>query len=190
MPANATLAARAGGLALLLALSGCSIGGGDDTADPPAQPAVRLDVSAPADTAVLHDESVDVSGSVDPPRSRVLVLGQPARVVNGRFSTRVPLREGANVIDVGASARGAASAWTAVRVVRESLVEVPDVGGESRDDAVSAIEALGLQADVREERGILDEFLPGEPRVCDQRPRPGAEVAKGARVRVTVSKTC
>jgi hypothetical protein len=188
MPANARLAARAGGLALLLVAGGCGSGG--DADEPPALRPVRLAVSTPADTTVLHEETVEVRGSVDPPRSRVMVLGQRAQVSGGEFSVEVPLREGANLIDVGGSARGSAAAWATVRVVRESLVEVPELEGDSADEAVSTLESVGLRAVVREERGLFDELLPGDARVCETDPEAGDEVRRGTRVRLIVSKAC
>src|SRR6476646_8501315 len=84
-------------LPLLLAggwASGC---GGDGPADRP----VRLEITAPADAAVVHDATVEVRGLVHPRRARVLVLGRRARVARGEFRAVVPLREGSNLIDVG-----------------------------------------------------------------------------------------
>ncbi len=185
MLANARLAARVGGLLLLLGAG--AVGGCGDRSDP--RPA-RLAVRAPADSAVVREESVEVRGRVRPAGARVLVLGRPATVTGGLFRARVPLREGQNVIDVGASARGAAPAWTALRVARVIVVPVPDLAGESRHDAVDSLEALGLAAEVREEQGLLDRFLPGDWSVCETRPQAGAKVPKGARVQLTVSKTC
>jgi beta-lactam-binding protein with PASTA domain len=118
------------------------------------------------------------------------VLGRLARVSGGEFSAQVPLRQGANLIDVGASARGAGSTWTALRVVREVLIEMPDVGGESADLAIGALKGLGLRTEVRERDGLFDELLPGPARVCEQRPRAEARVTKGTRVALTVSKGC
>src|SRR5215207_3794160 len=116
MPKNARRPARACGLMLPLLLAGAS-GCGDD----PAQRPVRLEVTAPADAAVVRDGSVEVRGRVHPRGARVLVLGRPARVTRGEFSAVVPLRVGSNLIDVGASARGAAPAWNACESRENSL---------------------------------------------------------------------
>jgi hypothetical protein len=177
--------ARTGGLVLLL-LAGCISGCGDR---PDPRP-VRLAITAPADAAVVREASVVVRGRVKPAGARVLVLGQSAIVAGGEFRARVPLRPGPNLIDTGASARGAAPAWAAVRVTREILVTVPDLVGASRDDAVSRLDALGLRVEVEEEDGLLDALLPGDWGVCELQPDAGAELPKGARVHLTVSKTC
>ena len=94
------------------------------------------------------------------------------------------------MIDVGASADDARTTWAAVRVARETLVAVPDLAGAARDDAVERLESLGLQVEVEEGGGLLDRLLPGDPRVCETEPGAGAEVRRGATVRVGVSKSC
>jgi hypothetical protein len=175
-------AAPGAGLALLLLVAGC--GQGDDSK------AVGIRVSAPTNDVVVHDDAIEVRGRVQPADARVLVLGRRATVSRGRFSARVPLRQGSNVIDVGASADGAVTSWTAVRVSRVVVVEVPDLAGSSRGDAVDRLESLGLRAQVDESEGFLDRFLPGDPSVCETKPDAGTELPKGSRVRLTVSKTC
>ena len=156
---NARRPARACGLVLpLLLAAGCAFGCGDD----PAQKPVRLEITAPADAAVMHDGSVEVRGLVRPRQARVLVLGRPARVARGEFRAVVPLRVGSNLIDVGASARGAAPAWNALRVTREVLVKLPDLTGATEDDAMARLDALGLRAEVEEEGSLLDALLGGD----------------------------
>ncbi len=49
---------------------------------------------------------------------------------------------------------------------------------------------LGLRAEVEDVGGLLDRLLPGDSRVCETRPRAGAELRRGATVRVGVSKGC
>jgi serine/threonine-protein kinase len=51
-------------------------------------------------------------------------------------------------------------------------IEVPNVRGDQRDDAVGTLEALGFEVDVRESGGIGAFLTPG--RVYDQDPAPGA----------------
>jgi hypothetical protein len=177
---------RIGGLALLLLGAAWAAGCGQD--DNPAP--VALAISTPADSAVVHEDAVEVRGRVKPAGATVIVLGQQAAVAQGKFSASVPLREGPNVIDVGASAPGATSAWRAVRVARQSLVRLPDLAGENREDAVDRLAALGLHAEVDEDDGLLDELLPGGRGVCEMDPDAGAKVPRGARVRIRVSKTC
>jgi hypothetical protein len=177
---------RTAALALLLLAAAFAAGcGQDDDA-----PAVALRIAGPADGVVVHEDAVEVRGRVRPPDATVFVLGKRAAVSGGEFRARVPLNEGSNVIDVGASAGGAKSSWRAVRVARQSLVEVPDLTGESRDDAVDRLESLGLRAEVDEDNGLLERFLPGGRDVCETQPDAGAELPRGARVRLRVSKTC
>ena len=178
--------ARAGCLALALLAAAGSAGCGEDDSPKP----VSISLVSPADGVVVREDTVEVRGRVRPAGARVLVGGRPAAVSNGEFREQAPLREGANVIDVGASAPGARTAWAALRVARETLVAVPAVTGAARDDAVDRLESLGLRAEVREVGGLLDELLPGDPRVCETRPGAGAEVRRGATVSVAVSKRC
>src|SRR5919204_5452998 len=130
-------------LLVLLAAIGAAGCGGSSSPKP-----THLHVTAPADQAVVHDGSVVVRGRVAPEGATVLVVGRRAAVSGRSFSARVPLREGANVIDVGASAPGRLPVWRALRVGRRTLVRLPDLGGDSRDDAVDQIRALGLVPEV------------------------------------------
>jgi hypothetical protein len=168
----------AGGLA-----SGC---GGDGPAERP----VRLEITAPTDAAVVHDGSVEIRGLVHPRGARVVVLGRPARVARGEFRAVVPLREGSNLIDVGASARGAAPAWNALRVTREVLVRLPDLIGATEGDAIDRLDSLGLPAEVEKEGDLLDELLGGDWIVCESDPPPGSDVQRGAGILLTVAKGC
>ena len=137
---NARRRAGALGLALpLLLAGGWASGCGDSQAERP----VRLEITAPTDAAVVHDESVEVRGLVHPRGARVLVLGRRVRVARGEFRATVPLEAGSNLIDVGASARGAAPAWNALRVTREVLVTLPDLIGATRADAIDAARGSG-----------------------------------------------
>jgi hypothetical protein len=179
--------ARAGAAVLVLAALALGAGCGSDAADP--RPA-RVEITAPADGAIVRGGTVEVRGTVRPARASVIVGGRSASVDGGEFSASVPLHEGSNVIDVGASARGTASAWAAVRVARETLVRVPDLIGSPPDDAAGRLRDLGLRPQVREDEGFLERLLPADPAVCDTRPGPGAEVTSGTRVRLLVSKTC
>jgi hypothetical protein len=184
---NTRRPARACGLVLSLALAGGYTAGCGDS---PAERPVRLEITAPADTAVVHDESVEVRGLVQPRRARVLVLGRPARVARGEFRAVVPLRAGSNLIDVGASARGAAPAWDALRVTREVPVKLPDLSGATRDDAVDRLEALGLSAEVEEHGDFLDELLGGDWVVCESDPPAGSDLPSGTGVKLIVARGC
>jgi glucodextranase-like protein/PASTA domain-containing protein len=170
---------------LLLALSGCG-----DAKRAPALAPVRLTLTAPADRASIEAESIEVRGTVAPPTARVLVAGAEAEVRGGEFSATVPLVAGANVIDVQAGAPRRPAAMAALRVTRLVPVEIPDVEGFEPGRAVAALEAIGLEADVREAGGLLDDFLPGTAGVCATDPDAGEEVSVGTTVVVVTAKSC
>jgi hypothetical protein len=174
---------------LAAAAAGCGGDGEKPTQRPPA--AVDLTVSAPDDMSTVRAESVEVKGTVTPASAAVLVLGQRASVSGGgTFSATVPLQPGANVVDVMATASGRGPALAAFRITREVPVVVPDLGGKTADEARSALGGLGLKAEVEEGGGLLEDLLPGDPAVCTQDPRAGAQVRRGASVHVVVSKSC
>jgi hypothetical protein len=175
-------------VACMAAVAGC--GGDDGERAQRALVPVALDVTAPDDTAVVQDDTVEVRGSVEPAGASVRVLGKPADVSGGTFSAEVSLQPGANVIDVMASARGRASAMTAVRVTRELPVEVPDLDGLELAEVEKRLDDVGLVPDVTERGGLLDDLLPGEPAVCQQDPEPGTEVRRGTTVHVQVARSC
>ena len=178
---------RARGLVLpLLLVGGWASGCGDS----PAKGPVRLEITAPADAAVVHDGSVEVRGVVHPRGARVLVLGRPVRVARGEFRAVVPLRAGSNLIDVGANAPRTAPAWNALRVTREVLLKLPDLIGATEGDAVARLEALGLSAEVEEEGDLLDDLLGGDWIVCASDPTAGSDVRRGTAVLLTVAKGC
>jgi hypothetical protein len=174
-------------VAVLLA-GGCGGDGEPRAARAPAP--VALDVSVPADMAVVRADVIEVSGSVEPDGARVRVLGEPAHVLAGTFTAAVPLEPGANVIDVMATARGREPAMTAVRVVREMPVEVPDLEGSEIPEAQERVAEVGLELEVRESGGLFDELLGGEPAVCEQDPEPGELVRRGTTVTATVARSC
>jgi hypothetical protein len=172
------------GLLLAAALGACG-----ERERAPALPPVRLALTAPADLSTVDARTVTVRGSVSPAGARVLVQGREADVVDGRFSAEVDLAGGANVIDVAAAAPRRPAAMTAVRVTRLIAVRVPAVEGDAPDDAVAAIEAVGLRAEVSD-GGLLDGLLPGTPGVCFTEPPAGARVRPGTTVAVFAQKSC
>jgi hypothetical protein len=151
---------------------------------------VQLVVTAPADGALVLARSVRLSGRVRPGGATVTVAGRQVAAIAGRFATRVDLDAGANVIDVTASAPGTVAALTAVRVSRQVVVRVPDVVGNSPDDARTQLAAIGLLADVINEDGVLDSLLPVSTAVCGTDPGAGASADRGATVKVYVAKLC
>jgi hypothetical protein len=134
---------------------------------------------------------VQVEGTVSPASAAVTVHGQKAAVTGGgSFSATVPLRPGANVIDVMATAAGRGPALTAFRVTREVPVIVPQLSGKSADEVRSTLADVGLKAEIEEGGGLLEDLLPGDPAVCTQDPDAGSQVQRGTSVRVVVSKSC
>jgi hypothetical protein len=170
----------------VLLLGGC---GGEDPAPRPPAP-VALEIAAPGDATVVRDDGVEIRGRVDPPNARVLVRGRRAAVSGGEFTATVPLREGANVIDVAASARGASAVWGAVRVTRKVTIPVPEVVGHPLDEAKARVEASGLEPKEDKGGGLLEPLLPGTWTVCETSPSAGAEVRRGTEVRLSALKGC
>jgi hypothetical protein len=168
-----------------LALAAC--GGSSSTA---TKPPVRLNVDAPGDGAVVHAGTVEISGRVSPAAASVTVLGRSVTSAGGSFSASVPLQAGDNVIDVMATAPSARPAMTAVRILREITIRVPDVTGDSPGDARSRLEQAGLRAEVHESGGLLNDLLPTDPSVCETNPAGGTRVGRGTTVRLRASKVC
>jgi beta-lactam-binding protein with PASTA domain len=111
-------------------------------------------------------------------------------VRGGTFSASVDLEGGVNVIDVVAAAPRHPAAMTAVRVTRIVPVRVPPVSGLSPDDAVAALREAGLEADIRDEGGFLDDILPGSKGVCGTDPGEDERVRAGTTVTVVVAESC
>jgi Glucodextranase, domain B/PASTA domain len=167
-------------------LGGC---GADDPPPKPQKP-VRLTVASPVDTAVVQGATTTVTGTVSPATARVKVQGHAARVTNGQFTSSVQLEQGANVIDVAATASGRSAALTAFRVTREERVAVPDFTGMPVEDAQQQAQDRDLKLETERGGGFLDPLVPRGIHVCDQDPRPGAHVRRGTTVRLLVARSC
>jgi hypothetical protein len=172
-------------LALLAGVAGC----GEQPVDPPRRP-VQISISEPQDAGTTREASVRVSGSVAPASARVLVMGERVAVSGGHFSTAVDLREGSNVIDIGAAAPGARATWRALRVTRHSKIELPDLVGREADDASDAVTALGLTPQVVVDDDLLDAFRRRPRVVCTTDPAAGSQLRPEDDVQLVVSKTC
>ncbi len=176
-------------LLVLLPVFAGATGCGQRTVDPPRRP-VQLTLSEPQDSTTTREATVRVSGSVAPTTARVLVMGERVAVSGGRFSTAVDLREGVNVIDIGAAAPGARATWRGLRVTRHSKIELPDLIGRDADEARDAVSALGLKPRVINDDGLLDAFRSRPRIVCSTLPEAGSELTPDAEVDLVVSKTC
>jgi hypothetical protein len=175
-------------LALLAAVTACGSDGRRSGAS--GERAVRVTIAGPGDQATTRADTLTVHGQVSPAGASVLVLGQPADVVAGAFTARVPLRPGANVIDLEATAQGRSPALTALRITREMPIVVPDLSHLTTQDAQARAAKLGLRLRTENGGGLLEGILPGTPGVCAQRPDPGSELRKGDTVTVLVAKRC
>jgi hypothetical protein len=154
------------------------------------EPQIHLQLSAPADGAVVTSSSVMVSGSVTPVSARVLVLGRAVQVAHGGFSARVQLQPGPNLLDVLAGAERAKAVMTALRVYRQILVTIPNVSNDSPENAAKALAALGLHVSVKDTDPFYAFLIPVGQSVCGTSPPTGSRVLPGATVTLSVSKTC
>jgi hypothetical protein len=173
-------------LVLLAVMVGC---GGDDK-PPPDPPAVRLNISAPDDASTVRDDSVELTGTVQPARAAVEVLGHAAANSGGTFSATVPLEEGVNVIDVSATMPGRSSAFAALRVTYDPRVTIPDLTHAVDGDAADRLTKLGLDPSLDAVGGLLDEFRSGARRVCESDPPAGTLVDPGSKVTLKTAKRC
>jgi hypothetical protein len=169
-----------------LGLAGCG-----SAAAPPPGPKVTLSLIAPADESRVSSAETTVRGRVTPARARVQVLGRAVPVApDGGFSAQIALAVGTNLIDVEASAPRSSGAATAVRVIRFLLVTVPEVSGESPQQATAALQALGLAVKTDGSGDPLSFLIPASTSVCSTDPSAGARIDPGATVTLHTSKLC
>jgi len=181
---------RAAPLAAAVALAAAIAACGDEPGPPRPEPVVRLELGSPADGAVVRSESVEIRGAVQPRGAQVQVLGRDVPSDGGEFRTEVALEPGANLIDVAAGAPGRRPDFAVLRIVREVRLPVPDLAGGDADTATEQLEGLGLKVRTEDAGGFFDLILPGDPKVCEQRPRPGALVRPGSEVTLRVARDC
>ena len=173
----------------LMAVATVAAGCGDTPSPAPRSP-VQLTLSSPADGATTRAAAVQISGRVSPGTARVIVAGEQVSAAGGVFSSTVDLREGANVVDVGASAPGMRATWRALRVTRRSKVELPELVGQQADRARTTLEDLGLKVKIVNYDDLFDAFRRRPRLVCNTSPQAGSQLDAGARVTMVVSKTC
>ncbi|MGY0487023.1 Stk1 family PASTA domain-containing Ser/Thr kinase [Streptomyces sp. WG-D5] len=87
--------------------------------------------------------------------------------------------------DPGAGASRKGGSAVALVVSKGAPVDVPDVTGESEQDAVAELEEAGLKAEIATERVHSDE---DKGDVARQSPEEGKQVAEGGTVTLTISK--
>jgi hypothetical protein len=181
---------RAPLLAAVLALAALAAACGGESAPPRQEPQVRLQLGSPADGAIVRAETVEIRGTVQPRGAKVQVLGREIAVDAGSFRAEVPLEPGANLIDVSAGAQGRRPDFAVARIVREVRLPVPDLAGSDADTAKDQLEGLGLTVRMEDAGGFFDPILPGDPKVCELRPHPGAQVLPGSEVTLRVARNC
>jgi hypothetical protein len=177
-------------VAVLPALTTLVAACGDDPAPRRKEPQVRVELGSPSDGTTVRSETVEIRGTVQPAGAQVKVLDREVEVAGGSFSAEVPLEPGGNVIDVSAAARGRRPDFAAMRVVREVRLPVPDLTGRDADSAQEQLEGLGLKVDTESGGGFFDPLLPGAPKVCHMRPRPGTLVLPGSDVTLWTARDC
>jgi hypothetical protein len=173
----------------LLAASLLAACGGDDR-PPPDPPAVRLTITAPADSTTVSESTTQLTGRVSPARASVTVKGEETKVTGGEFSAEVQLEEGVNVIDVAASMPGRSPAFGALRVTYDPRVTIPDLVGVPDEEAADRVSDLGLEPSRENVGSLFDEFRSGERRVCQSEPPAGTLVEPGSEVTLLVAKAC
>ena len=169
-----------------LVLAGC----GGDERPPPDPAAVRLTIEAPADTATVRQDTVELRGRVQPARASVEVQGEAAAVSNGAFSKVVQLRKGTNVIDVSATMPGRSAAFAALRVTYDPRVTIPELTGVVDEEAADQIDKIGLEPELDAVGGLFDELRSGPRRVCETDPPAGEMVDPGSTVTLKTAKSC
>ncbi len=173
-------------LGAALALSGCGTAAG-----PPPGPKITLALTAPRDESRVSASSATVAGTVTPARARVEVLGRTVPVTrNGHFAISIALAVGTNLIDVEASAPRSTGAVAAVRVIRYLLVTVPSVSGESPNQAIGALRALGLTVRIQGSSNPFNFLIPTSTQVCSSSPAAGTQVNPGSQVTLKTAKFC
>jgi hypothetical protein len=174
---------------ILLLAAGLLVSACGETPRPTTEPRVKLKLDAPNSGGTTREDHIAVRGTVSPANSAVQVMGVEASVTAGQFTADVRLVPGGNVIDITASSPGRRSATDAVRYVRDMRVDVPDVVGQTPEDATAALEGTGLVVAIEEDGNWLDRLL-GEPQVCSTDPPAGTAVAKSTKVTVRVARAC
>jgi eukaryotic-like serine/threonine-protein kinase len=118
-------------------------------------------------------------------RQEIKSAGLVAGTVTKAFSDDVPSGQVISTSPAGATDR-APGTPVAITVSRGSPVEVPDVIGESPDDAQQDLEEAGLKVVIAPERVFSDQADKDE--VARQSPGGGSQAGEGETVTITLSK--
>jgi hypothetical protein len=181
---------RAPALAAFVALTALAPACGNEQEPTRREPGVKLRLGSPPDGDVVRSETVEIRGTVQPRGAHVRVVGREIPVDGGSFRAEVPLEPGANLIDVSAESPGRRPDFAVARIVYEQRLPVPELVGSDADTAQDQLEGLGLTVRIENAGGFFDPLLPGDPKVCELDPRPGAQVLPGSEVTVLVVRDC
>nr|WP_203606027.1 Stk1 family PASTA domain-containing Ser/Thr kinase [Streptomyces sp. SID8014] len=142
---------------------------------------VRLTVSlGPRKVTVPRVEGT----ALDKARARLRDAGLAPGMVTRAFSESVAKGEVIRTDPAAGTERRGGSA-VALVVSKGAPVEVPDLAGSSVEEATEELKEAGLKVRTADER-IFSEHEKGA--VAAQSPKPGAELAEGAEVELTLSK--
>jgi hypothetical protein len=172
-------------LAAGLALSACG-----EAPRPTSEPRVSLKLDVPNEGSQLRATQVEVRGTVTPADAVVQIAGADAEVDGGQFHATVALLPGGNVIDITASSPGRRPATEALRVMRDTRVELPPVVGMEVGAATAQVKKLGLKVVEEDSDSWLDRVLGGEVDVCSMQPGAGTLVAPRSTVTLQTSRSC
>lgn len=167
-----------------LGLAGCG------SSAPKVVGRVQLTITAPADGAIVREDSVTVRGQVSPASATVLVEGRKISHVGAAFTTTVPVGKGTTLIDVLAEAPRRTPAVAALRVRRPVTVVIPDLKDAPPSEAERRLRELGLRPENKQTGGILDDLFGGRLRVCKTRPDAGSTIDVGSVVVVEIGRSC
>ncbi len=151
---------------------------------------MKLKLELPDDGAMVRADIVEVRGTVTPADAAVQVAGKNAQVDGGEFVARVTLAPDGNVIDITATSPGRRPATDAVRIRRDTRVQVPSLAGQDYDTAAAALTKLGLQAVEQRGGSWLDRVLGSQFAVCESSPVAGSLVQPNTTVTLATGPDC
>ncbi|MGP3771686.1 Stk1 family PASTA domain-containing Ser/Thr kinase [Streptomyces sp. SDT5-1] len=142
---------------------------------------VDLTVSRGPETVKVPDVSGTPLGRA---RSELKKSGLEPGMVTKKFSDQIAQGSVISTDPAAGTTRRAGSA-VALVVSKGSPVDVPDVTGESEQDAIADLEDVGLKAEIATRRVHSDE---DKGSVAEQSPAEGKQLAEGDTVTLTISK--
>lgn len=142
---------------------------------------VDLTVSRGPETVKVPDVSGTPLGRA---KSELKKSGLEPGMVTKKFSDQIAQGSVISTDPAAGDTRRAGSA-VALVVSKGSPVDVPDVTGESEQDAIADLEDVGLKAEIATQRVHSDE---DKGSIAEQSPAEGKQLAEGDTVTLTISK--